>query len=95
MCGCGNTQVSMCQVKFPEPLTRPCADCRAETPSRCAPSLGVHVSVEAPSGVLSKDPCAGCYLSGERRQRHINNMTSSPGLFTNVIATTVATSRHL
>ena len=77
-----------------DPPERPCCLLCMISPSRCAPSSGVHVSAERPSGVLSRGPCAGCYLSGERRQKHISSMTSRPGLFTNVIATTVATSRH-
>ena len=60
-----------------------------------APCFCVHVSAEGPSGVLSTDPCASCFLSGEDRRKHINNMISTSGPFTNVIATTVATNRHL
>ena len=55
----------------------------------------VHVSAEGPSGVLSTDPCASCFLSGEDRPKHINNMISRSGFLTNMIATIVATSRHL
>ena len=58
-----------------------------------APCFCVHVSAEGPSGVLSTDPCASCFLSGEDRRKHINNMISTSGLLTNVI-TTVATSRY-
>ena len=71
-----------------DPPERPCCLLCMISPSRCAPPSGVHVSAERPSGVLSRDPYAGCYLSGD-------NLASRPGLFRKVIATTVATSRHL
>ena len=63
--------------------------------TRRAPWFCVHVSAEGPSGVLSTDPCASCFLSGEDRPKHINNMISRSGFLTNMIATIVATSRHL
>ena len=84
----------MCQVKFPGALAGPGVDCGAAIPSRRAPSLSAYVAAKGPSGVLSRDACASCSLSGEDGRKHINNMISTSGLLTNVIATTVATSRH-